>query len=98
MRRLSKPGRPAPPLDEATTLLLLLGHGAPVPALRRLQFTGDGNIRRVADLWRQNEAFLLREAKRRRIERQHDPDVGGPAHFGEYAVWLVAKCPERYGG
>ena len=97
MRRLAKAGRPAPPLDEPTTLLLLLGLDAPgIGAVARLQFTAD--VSRAAGLWRENESYVLREAARGRIAGQDDPDVGRPAFFGEYAVAMVERCPERWGG
>ena len=97
MRRLNTPGRSAPPLDEPTVLLLLLGMDAPVAALPRLMFTGDGNVSRAAALWRQHEDFLVREAKRRRIDRPQDADVGRPTFFGEYCCEMMTRFPERYG-
>lgn len=79
-------------------MLLLLGIDAPTrSAVRRLAFTSDGNLRRVAELWREHEDVCLREAKRRRIARPHDADLGRAAWFGEYACAMVAKFPERYG-
>ena len=97
MRRLRSPGQPAPPVREDIAMLLLLGLDAPgIGAIPRLQFTAD--IRRAAMLWREHETYLLREAARRRIPRQGDPDVGRPTFFGEHAVAIAIKCPECWGG
>lgn len=97
MRRRTPAGRQTP-LDETTTLLLLLGEDAPgIGAMQRLMFTSEGNTRTVAQMWKTHVQYLLAEARRRRIERPRDPDVGGPAFFGERAAWLVAKC-ERFRG
>ena len=95
MRR--RPSARPPVLGEDVVLLLLTGRAPRVSAVRRLLFTSDGNLARVAALWREHEALLLREAAKRRLQRPHDSDLGRPAYFGEYAVAMVAKCPERYG-
>ena len=102
MKLRRRPSPPPPVLGEDVVLLLLLGHDAgPLikggSVLRQLQFLADGNLRRVADLWREHEDACLREAKRRRIDRPQDADLGRPAFFGEYAVAMVARFPERYG-
>lgn len=97
MRRLRSPGQPAPPVREDIAMMLLLGLDAPgVGAIPRLQFTSD--IRRAAALWREHRDYLLRFAEQRGIQRPPDPDVGTPSYFGEHAVAMAERCPERWGG
>ena len=103
MRLRRRPAPPPPVIGEDVVLLLLLGHDAgPLikggSVLRQLQFLADGNMRRVAALWREHEDLCLREAERRRLTRPHDADLGRAAWFGEYAVAMCERFPQRFGG
>jgi hypothetical protein len=96
MRRLRNDS--TPPLDEWTTMLLLVGRDPKRGRfLEQLMFTSPhpDNQRRIAALWREHEPFLLAEAERRGIARtfhadsRFRPDGGVVAFFGEHACASV---------